>query len=244
MVSVCIATFNGEAYIKKQVSSILKQLDKNDEIVISDDGSYDKTIEIIHSFADKRIKLFKHSKSNIVHPSATHIKVSANFENAIKNAKGEYIFLSDQDDVWFDNKLATMLNFLENNILVFSNFSIIDSSDRIVRNTYFSKNPISHSFLFNIIKFPFFGCSIAFQRDLLNYILPFPENIILHDNWIGFIAQKKGNIKYIEEALFSYRIHNCNVSYNGGKTSNSILYRILYRIQFYLDFKNRISCMS
>ena len=90
MVSVCMATYNGEKYIKEQIDSILSEIKENDEIVISDDNSTDCTVEIIKSYNDDRIKLY--------HSNARNFK--KNFENARNKAKGDIIFLSDQDDVW------------------------------------------------------------------------------------------------------------------------------------------------
>ena len=100
MISVCMASYNGEKYIKEQIDSILKQLSDEDELVISDDGSTDNTLSVIQSIHDKRIKL--------IHNQGEH-GYSRNFENALKNSKGDYIFLSDQDDVWKDNKVETIL---------------------------------------------------------------------------------------------------------------------------------------
>mgnify|MGYP003392825684 CR=1 FL=1 len=97
MISVCIATYNGEKYIGEQIASILKQLNANDEVIISDDGSTDATLSIIKTFQDPRIRVIlgpqKHSPT-------------LNFENVLHHAQGDYIFLSDQDDVWKTNKVA------------------------------------------------------------------------------------------------------------------------------------------
>ncbi|MDE5758415.1 MAG: glycosyltransferase, partial [Allobaculum sp.] len=91
MISVCIATYNGERYIETQIRSILDQLNEDDEIIISDDSSTDRTLDIIRSLNDSRIKLFAGNKFH----SRTF-----NFENALKQATGDFIFLSDQDDIW------------------------------------------------------------------------------------------------------------------------------------------------
>jgi hypothetical protein len=97
MISVCIATYNGEKYIKEQILSILAQLSTKDEIIISDDGSTDHTITKILEISSPIIK--------IVYNQNEH-GYTANFENALKNAKGNFIFLSDQDDIWEPNKVA------------------------------------------------------------------------------------------------------------------------------------------
>ena len=91
MISVCIATYNGEKYIEEQIASILPQLKENDEIIISDDYSTDNTIQVLTKINSKKIKIFKNQGEK---------GYTSNFENAIKQAKGNYIFLCDQDDVW------------------------------------------------------------------------------------------------------------------------------------------------
>ena len=84
-VSVAMATYNGEKYIKEQIETILNNLDDKDELVISDDGSSDMTIEIINKINDKRIKLLEGPRKGL----------KKNFENAIKNTTGDVIFLSE-----------------------------------------------------------------------------------------------------------------------------------------------------
>ena len=102
MISVCIATYNGEKYIKEQLDSILPQLKKLDEIIISDDKSKDKTLKIIKTLNDSRIKIFTNPKKGLI----------SNFENAITKSSGDYIFLSDQDDIWHENKIQFYLTVL------------------------------------------------------------------------------------------------------------------------------------
>lgn len=91
MISVCIATYNGEKFIKQQLTSILEQLAPADEIIVSDDNSKDNTRNIIEELNDGRIKI-------IDGPGMS--SPTKNFEQALKHAKGDYIFLADQDDVW------------------------------------------------------------------------------------------------------------------------------------------------
>ena len=104
MISVCIATYNGEKYLRKQLDSILNQLEYNDEVIISDDGSSDETLNIISSYNDKRIHVF--------HNKGEH-GVVKNFENGLNHVLGDYIFLCDQDDIWKSNKVQVVLNELK-----------------------------------------------------------------------------------------------------------------------------------
>ena len=99
MTSVCMATYNGQKYLREQIESILCQLSANDELVISDDHSTDSTVDIIRSYGDSRIKMY----ANELTKGVTH-----NFENALNKSKGDIIFLADQDDVWLPNKISKM----------------------------------------------------------------------------------------------------------------------------------------
>ena len=128
MNSICIATYNGEKYIKEQLTSILSQINIDDEVIISDDGSTDQTTEIIKSLNDSRIKLIKGDFHNF----------TFNFENAIKQAKGEYIFLADQDDVWLPNKYHECLHELKKYDLICHNSKITDKNLNIINNSFFN----------------------------------------------------------------------------------------------------------
>ncbi len=232
MISVCIATYNGRKYIEEQIRSILCLLSDDDEIIISDDNSTDDTLRIIDSINDKRIHIYTNANSISPHKySYSHYKVSTNFENALFHAKGEYIFLSDQDDVWELEKVKITLSALQENKLVMSNYSIIDADNNKLTNSYFKNNPISHNFLINLIKMPFHGCCMAFRKELLAEILPFPSNMVMHDNWIGLYANwKKYKIGYIEKPLIKYRRHQFNVSPSAKNNTNPLWYKVWYRL--------------
>lgn len=127
-VSVAMATYNGAAYIKEQISSILEQDLSVDEIVISDDGSQDNTLELIQEFQDDRIKLFTDNKKH---------GFVGNFEHAITKCTGDIIFLADQDDVWWPNKVKKFVEVFEqipSAKLVFSNGDIIGKKNEIIQN--------------------------------------------------------------------------------------------------------------
>lgn len=125
-ISVAMASYNGEKYIEKQIRSILNQTYPVDEIVVSDDGSSDKTIEILNKIEDKRIHVFNNNGRK---------GYCGNFENALKICTGDYIFLADQDDLWMSNKVQSFINFIEKHpsvSCVFSNGILIDENDIII----------------------------------------------------------------------------------------------------------------
>lgn len=205
-VSVAMATYNGEKYLKEQLDSIIINLDKNDELIISDDGSTDGTLEIIKKYqkSDKRIKLFEGPKEG----------VKQNFANAISKCEGKYIFLADQDDVWKKNKIKKILDVFkkEKCTIVVHNNDIVDSSLKPIGQTFFEFRNCGSGILKNIYKNTYIGCCMAFDSNLKEKILPIPNNIEMHDQWIGLIGEKYGKSIFINDCLIKYRRHDNNVS--------------------------------
>jgi len=166
MITVCIATYNGEKYLQEQLHSILIQLKEEDEIVISDDSSTDKTIQIINDFDDKRIKLLQNNnfKSPIY-----------NIENALKKATGDIIFISDQDDVWLSNKIEITLQYITTRNIVMSDAMLCDANLTIKSESLDIWRKYKPGFLTNLYKSRYLGCCMAFHKNKLTEILPFPK---------------------------------------------------------------------
>lgn len=206
MISVCMATYNGKDYIGQQIISILKNLSSNDELIISDDGSTDGTIEIINDFLlkDTRVKLLKGPKNGFI----------KNFENSLKHAKGEYIFLSDQDDVWKDDKVKEVMDCFKktNATLIVHDCQIIDEDGNVVEPSFFAIRNSAPGVIHNLIKNSYIGCCMALKRELLDVALPFPPSVPWHDQWLGLINDLIGKTVFLPKVLFSYRRHRGNVS--------------------------------
>lgn len=237
MISVCMATFNGHEYIKLQIDSILSQLSITDELIISDHGSTDGTIEIVLQYDDPRIILIK--SSPLVISKRKHMLVALNFNIALTEAKGDYIFLADQDDIWLGDRVSKCIPLLNEYSLVMCNCKLINSEGIFLGKMNWIENPISKYFIINLFNMPFHGCCMAFSSRVLNKCLPFPRGLVSHDNWIGLLATLLGKVIYLDEALIAYRRHSTNVS-SRGVSSNTFFFKIYYRLSILYQISKRL----
>jgi glycosyltransferase involved in cell wall biosynthesis len=225
--SVVMCTYNGEKYIKEQIESILKQTVPVDEIIICDDNSNDKTVQMIEEIQQtlpNKIKIFK---------NPINLGSNKNFEKAITFCTGDYIFLSDQDDLWKKNKVEKIINYFEENTSlegVFSNGDLINN-----KGDFFTKNSLWDSVFFieNQLKKPIdlfslikskrnmvTGATLCFKKEVKDLILPIPDiKKYYHDEWIAIIIASRNKLSYITDNLISYRIHS--EQQIGGKISIS-----------------------
>ena len=229
-VSVCMATYNGEKYIKEQLDSILSQLGKDDELIITDDISTDSTVSIIKSLNDKRINIFVNDK---------RLGVTANFNESLSKASGDVIFLSDQDDIWLDSKVNKCLIVLETYDFVVTNCKVVNDDLSVVHESYFEVVNSNKGFVKNLYRSTYLGCCLAFNRKVLDSILPIPSSLLMyHDWWIGFIAERKFNVYFDDTPLSLYRRHIDATSSTVGRSKNSFVFKIKSRVQLlFLGFK-------
>lgn len=204
-VSIAMATYNGSKFLNQQLDSIINLTYKCTELIIVDDCSSDNTIEIINSYIDKYhwIKLYQ----NVINIGAVK-----SFEKAINLCSGDYIALSDQDDVWFPNKLQTLLDNIEENLLIHSDAVLVDEHMNIVANSYFStiKNKKLSGFTDYLLMNNVTGCTMLFSRKLFELAMPIPEGFYIHDHYLAIVASFHGTIKLLDEPLVYYRQHDSN----------------------------------
>lgn len=203
-ISVAMATYNGEKYVREQLESVLANLNEYDEIIISDDNSTDSTVSIIKQLNDNRIKIYK----------GPELGVKQNFANAIKYCTGDYIFLADQDDVWVNEKVNTIIGYFEkeNVDVIQHDCYIVNSELEEIHSSYFKFRKCKNGIIKNIIKGSYLGCCMVFKKELKKEILPIPNNIDMHDQWIGLIGEIKGKVLFVNEKLIKYRRHEQTVS--------------------------------
>jgi glycosyltransferase involved in cell wall biosynthesis len=207
---VCLASYNGEKFIREQIKSILPQLGQNDELIVCDDCSTDATCDVVQSFNDPRIKLIRNDKN------IGHVK---NFEKALSIAKGDFVFLSDQDDVWVQGKVRKVIDAFRKYpdiSLVYHNMRPVDT----VGNDLHRKFPeypegLKNSFIFvirQLIKPQIFGCACCLRRNRMDSLLPFPNAVYAHDHWIAVWAGINGRVFFLHDALVLYRLHEFNLT--------------------------------
>jgi glycosyltransferase involved in cell wall biosynthesis len=232
-VSVCMATFNGAKYIESQLNSILSQISHEDEIIITDDNSTDETCRIIENYNDNRIKIFKNEIR------LGHVQ---NFAKAISLASGEFIALSDQDDIWVESRLEKMLGILKNSrpfSLVIGDFREINDAGEYV-DTLAKLGELMPKMWQQLLKIfmgkaKYFGCTFIFRSNLKKFILPIPLNIEAHDIWISMNACIHGQIFHCEDVTLLRRIHGGNLTPTRRRSLYKIIKsRIIYSINLVL----------
>ncbi len=232
MISVCLSTFNGEKYIYEQIQSILLQLDICDELIISDDNSTDKTIEIIQSFNDNRIKLFKNSVTK---------GVLLNVENALLKSTGDVIFLADQDDIWLPDKVQKFMKGLEQSDLIVSDCFIVDANLKHIEDSFFRVNNSQTNKWNALLRNSYLGCCMAFNRKVLIKALPFPAQIPMHDIWIGNIAAFYFKAGFINDKLIYYRRHGGNVSTSSEPSRTNLFQKLYFRFSVVKELIKRFN---
>jgi len=205
LVSIAMATYNGETYLHEQINSILNQTYSNLEIIICDDCSIDATRPILEGYAlkDQRIKLFFNK---------TNLGLVKNFEKAISLCTGDYIALADQDDIWLPEKIEILVKNIGNHLLIHSDAFLIDDKGNTFATSYsqYSNKNFKKNLKAYIVGNNVTGCTALFDERLLEYALPFPSGTMAHDWWLALCAYKFGTIQYLDLPLIKYRQHEYN----------------------------------
>jgi len=231
MISVCLACFEGGQFIEQQLASILVQLSSQDEVVISDDGSADDTVAIVNNLNDSRI---------VWAGIGGKLGVVKNFERALQTAKGEFIFLADQDDLWLPGKVDACVKLLQSHLLVVTDCKVVDSNLKEIKPSFFEVRRSGPGLVHNILTNSYLGCCMAFRRELLNVALPIPKNAPMHDMWLGLIAEKIGNVTFLNQPYLLYRRHQHNATPMSGESRLSVFKKIKYRLVLISLLVNRL----
>ncbi len=204
-VSVCMATYNGERYLRTQLDSILTQLGDDDELLIQDDGSSDETLSIIDAYDDPRI---------VVAHNATNLGVIGTFERCLQRASHDIVFLSDQDDEWLPGKVdAVVAAFADPAVTgIVTEAVIVDGDGVRTDDSYFAHAHSGPGVVHNFVKNSYLGCCLAIRRDVVDVAVPFPLSVRTHDGWIGITADMMGDVVFLPTPYLLYRRHGNNLS--------------------------------
>jgi glycosyltransferase involved in cell wall biosynthesis len=207
--SVCMAAYNGEKYVVRQLQSILDQLSPDDEVIVVDDCSTDGTIEAVKGLNDPRVAL---------HVNDRNRREVYSFSRAISLARHQFIFLSDQDDIWLPGRVALMTEALQTSLLATTNFDWIDQDERPLQISHDGVLPEDSGRYFKNIadiflgKTTYFGCAMAFRRELIPLILPIPDYVESHDWWVALAGNLAGSNIHLSDKTFWKRRHGKNAT--------------------------------
>lgn len=212
LISIALATYNGERFIREQIDSILNQTLSDFEIIVCDDCSTDNTVGIIKDYAakDSRIKIYTNDRN---------LGFKKNFERILTLCHGDLIAFCDQDDIWTPDHLQVLLESLENHLCVCANAQMIDENGfpmNITMRDFIPAHilPTNNEFFYkhelygNIVQ----GAACMIRRSLLEKALPIPESAKFHDWWFALTACEHGGCKYIDKTILQYRRHEANAS--------------------------------
>ena len=252
-IAILMSTYNGEKYLTEQIKSLKAQTLKNWDLYIRDDGSTDKTLEIISNQveSDQRI--------HYVSDSEKRLRPMRSFFKLLNEISADYYFFCDQDDFWLPNKLELMMTEIgdkDNHIpqLLYCGLRCVDQNLKPLVND-FENLPGKINGKSRFIGNDMPGCVMLLNKNLRDLIINYTknyENIIMHDWWIALVAEAFGNVSFLDKKLILYRQHGDNsigAGVNGGvikkifkknvlkKQKNLIRITYFQTMKFYLSYK-------
>lgn len=224
-VSVVLAAWRGEAYIALQLESILLQLQSGDELLVGCDSTSDedRTWEIVQKAAEQ------YPAVNVRMIEGPQKGVIANFERLLEQVKSPIVFLCDQDDVWLPQKVERVLEEFEQPevMAVVHDAKIVDENLGELAPSYQTEHGSKNGYLANIIRNSMIGCCMALRKEVIDVSLPF-EKVPMHDQYLGLLALRMGEVRFIDDVLLLYRRHGANQT---SLSRSSLPRQIAWRLQ-------------
>lgn len=240
-VSVCMATYNGSAYLTTQLESILAELQPQDEVIIVDDASSDGTVALLEAVADPRVS---------VHARAKNLGYVRTFEEALMLATGDVVMLSDQDDVWIAGRRALLVGATATAAVAASNLvllgddaplrSPLNGRDWLLRAADGQKR-WRNQWRILIGDAPYFGCAMVIRQDFLDRALPFPAYLTeSHDLWIATVANAAGELAHVERPTLRRRLHDDNASSERPRSIRQVLRSRVLLLRLWREARRRV----
>ncbi|MGZ8190249.1 MAG: glycosyltransferase family 2 protein [Methylococcaceae bacterium] len=206
LVSVVIATYNGERFLHEQLDSIILQTYQHIEIIAVDDCSTDNTAAILNEYAAKYPHFtFVKNEQNIGYQK--------NFEKGFQLAKGDYIAPCDQDDIWLPTKIEVLLNNIDHHPIVYCDSNFINGAGELIGEKMSEAKALidfDDPIMF-VVGGSVPGHAMLITKQLVADTMPFPSTIMPHDYWLAFVATFNDSLKFVDQALVLYRRHDSNI---------------------------------
>lgn len=250
-VGILMATYNGENFVADQIESILEQTYKNWILIIHDDGSNDKTIDIVKEYKNKY-----HKNMILIDDGIRCGGAKENFNHLLRITHDrydfDYIMFSDQDDIWFPFKVKKTLdrmidvesNHANKPVCVYTDLMVVDEYLAIISNSFWDyqkiypyNNTLNRLITQNVVT----GCTIMLNKIAVKLVYEIPIEAVLHDWWIALVISAFGELYPLHEATLLYRQHRCNVA--GAKKWDicNVIIKLLSKdgwLRFKENFKN------
>jgi glycosyltransferase involved in cell wall biosynthesis len=217
--SVCMASYNGSAFIREQIESILADIGMDDELVVVDDASPDDTPDIVAGITDPRVRLVR---------SPENRRYVRTFNAAAEMAQGEYIFFADQDDVWIPGRTEHLIRSLQDRAVVAGNVALFGGPPDPAPWSLRSRDS-SHrvrNLVGTLVGYrPYYGCAMGFRRDFAQVVLPMPGYLYeSHDLWLSIAGNLAGEMNHVESPAVLYRrLHDANETPRGWRGPRQIV---------------------
>lgn len=246
-VDVLLATYNGEAYLHVLMESLLHQTYKPHKIIVRDDGSKDRTRDILQDYAEKYPSLMK------LLPVGTGQGSTTNFSELLKQSTSDYVMFADQDDLWIPEKIELTMEKMEElerengtacPLLVHTDLIVADQELKPVNPSFWNYakllpkecSTLNRLLVQNVVT----GCTLMMNRALVDLVQPISPQTIQHDWWIALVAAAFGKIDVVEQPTIYYRQHSTNAV--GAKKFNifsSIVNRLCVKKEIRQDYRTR-----
>lgn len=210
-VDILLATYQGASYLEEQIESLLSQTYSDIRIIARDDGSTDQTLKILKGYSDKIVII----------PNDVNEGIKNNFSMLLQHSNANYIFFSDQDDIWLPNKVKETIQELQRleklgrstPLLVHTDLKVVDKDLSLISPSfwkYTNLNPQHTSLNRLLVQNNITGCTMGMNRALINLIKSIPQEAIMHDWWIALVAACFGDIGHVKNPTILYRQHQTN----------------------------------
>ncbi|MEC3879544.1 glycosyltransferase family 2 protein [Parapedobacter sp. 10938] len=209
VVSILMATFNGGAYLREQLDSLIGQTYTSWRLVVHDDGSTDDTLLILGEYQRRDPRI------SIMDDGVTNLGPAANFLHLMRHVEAQFYMFCDQDDIWLPEKVNHMVAGIAKyegpTVLYTNSYLYVGDTAIAQKSTVIHPSTLRDTLFFNS---GIQGCAVIFNRQLMDILRPFPDTIAMHDHLITMGAVTFGQIVYLDEVLVWYRQHSKNATGN------------------------------